>query len=101
MTLFLGTVCGRYRDVPPIVQSAMSVLFFLTPVLWDRHTAKQNSLFVDLNPFYHLIEVVRAPMLGNPPPPLSWLVVSVMAVVGSIYAFLFFSRYRRRIAYWV
>jgi ABC-type polysaccharide/polyol phosphate export permease len=36
-----------------------------------------------------------------PAPPLSWLVVSVMAVVGSVFAFLFFSRYRRRIAYWV
>jgi len=70
-------------------------------VLWDRQAAKQYSTFVDWNPFYHLIEVVRAPLLGYSAPPLSWLVVSVMALVGSIFAFLFFSRYRRRIAYWV
>jgi ABC-type polysaccharide/polyol phosphate export permease len=101
MMLFLGTVCGRYRDIPPIVQSAVSVLFFITPVLWERQAAKQYSLFVDLNPFYHLIEVVRAPLLGDPVPPLSWLVVSVMALAGSSLTFLFFSRYRRRIAYWV
>jgi len=101
MALFLGTVSGRYRDVPPIVQSGVSVLFFLTPVLWERHAAKQYSTFVDLNPFYHMIEVVRAPLLGNAAPPLSWLVVSVMALVGWSFAFLFFARYRRRIAYWV
>ena len=101
MALFLGTLSGRYRDVPPIVQSSVAVLFFLTPVLWDRQAAKQYSSFVDFNPFFHLIEVVRAPLLGTPAPLLSWLVASVMALLGSSFAFLFFSRYRRRIAYWV
>jgi ABC-type polysaccharide/polyol phosphate export permease len=101
IAIFLSIVCSRYRDVPQIVQSVLGIMFFLTPILWSRDALPGRAIFVDLNPFHHLIEVIRAPLLGISTEPLSWLVVAGMAIFGSGFTFLFFSRYRQRIAYWV
>lgn len=101
MAIFLGILCARYRDIPPIVQSLMGVTFFLTPILWDHTKLGRELIFVAFNPFYHLIEVVRGPLLGRPFQLSSWLIAIGMAVVGSAATFLFFARYRRRIAYWI
>jgi ABC-2 type transport system permease protein/lipopolysaccharide transport system permease protein len=99
--LLLGIVSSRYRDVPPIVQSVMGVLFFLTPILWERTAIPGRALFVEINPLYHLIEIVRAPLLGTSAALSSWLIVIGMTAMGAAIVFVFFARYRRRIPYWV
>jgi ABC-type polysaccharide/polyol phosphate export permease len=35
-----------------------------------------------LNPFYHPIEIVRAPILGHTPDLSNWLVVVALAIFG-------------------
>jgi ABC-type polysaccharide/polyol phosphate export permease len=79
----------------------MGVAFFLTPILWNPNTTPERIMLVEYNPFYHFVEVVRAPLLGTQPTLLNWLVVIGVSAAGSLFAFLFFARYRRRIAYWV
>lgn len=101
IAIFLSIICSRYRDVPQIVQSVLGIMFFLTPILWNRNVLPGRPALVELNPFHHLLEVIRAPLLGGSAEPLSWFIVAGMAVFGSGITFLFFSRYRRRIAYWV
>ena len=54
-----------------------------------------------LNPFYHMVEIVRAPMLGRPPELEHWLVVLAILLVGWAITLFFYSAYRWRIAYWV
>ena len=56
---------------------------------------------LDFNPFYHLVELVRAPLLGQAPGLASWLAVSGFVLGGWLVTFELFRRYRRRIAYWV
>jgi ABC-2 type transport system permease protein/lipopolysaccharide transport system permease protein len=99
--LLLGALSARFRDIPPIVASLMQVAFFLTPIFWKREHLPDREAFVDLNPFYYFVEVVRMPLLGHTPPARVWLVVLAMTVVGGLVSLLFFARYRRRIAYWV
>jgi ABC-2 type transport system permease protein len=101
VALLLGGLSARFRDVPPIVSSIMQVAFFLTPIFWTPGALPSRELFVHLNPFYYLIEVVRAPLLGQTPPLFIWLVVIAMNCVGALVAIAFFARYRARIAYWV
>ena len=97
----LGGISARFRDVPPIVSSIMQVAFFLTPIFWTPGALPSRELFVHLNPFYYLIEVVRMPLLGHTPPLSIWLVVIGMNCVGALVSIAFFARYRARIAYWV
>jgi ABC-2 type transport system permease protein len=97
----LGALSARFRDVPPIVTSVMQVAFFLTPVFWTPSSLPNRELFVHLNPFYYLVEVVRMPLLGQTPSLWIWLVAIGLNVVSLLVAILFYARYRGRIAYWV
>jgi lipopolysaccharide transport system permease protein len=56
---------------------------------------------LDLNPFYHFIQIVRAPLLDQEPSLENWVVSISIAVVGWIVTLMLFGRYRRRIAYWL
>lgn len=102
-TLLMATVCARYRDIPQIITSALQIVFYLTPIMWLPHLLPQraSAYIVDANPFYHLIEIVRAPLLGEAPQFENWAVSIAMAVLGWLVTLAFYGRYRRRIAYWL
>ena len=99
--LTLGALSARFRDVPLIVASVMQIAFFLTPIFWTPNALPDRAIFVDMNPFYYLVEIVRLPLLGKTPPPEIWLTVIGFNVVGALVAVVFYARYRGRIAYWV
>ena len=103
--LFLGIVSARFRDVPPIVASVVRIAFFATPIIWMPELMPRRALMLalvlDFNPFFHFLELVRAPLLGQVPGLLSWLAVSGMTLGGWLATFALFRRYRWRIAYWV
>lgn len=99
--LFLGLFSVRFRDVPMTVQSITQVMFFITPIFWKPDMLPGRALLLDANPFYHFITILRAPLLGQAPPLEHWLAVFMTAVVGWCLAFLLYSAYRWRIAYWV
>ena len=99
--LLLAIVSARFRDVPPLVASLMRVMFFLTPIIWMPSLLPGRALLLELNPFYHFLELVRAPLLGQAPGLVSWLAVAGIALGGWLLTFVMFRRYRRRIAYWI
>jgi ABC-type polysaccharide/polyol phosphate export permease len=69
--------------------------------MWHAEQLSDRVVFADINPFYHLIAIVRAPLLGQAPTATNWLVSLGVTVAGSVLAFALFARYRWRIAYWV
>lgn len=101
MTLLLALIGARFRDLQQIMQSLVSILFFLSPVLFHRNLLGRYSYLADFNPVTHLIEVIRQPLLGHPPPLLSWIVLAGMLAVGGALTFLLFQRFRARVAYWL
>jgi ABC-type polysaccharide/polyol phosphate export permease len=102
ISLIVGVLCTRFRDLPPIITNVLQILFFVTPVMYKPASLPAHlSFVVSLNPFFYLIEAVRAPMLGEAPPGDTYPVLIVFAIVGSALAFWFFVRTRARIAYWL
>ena len=103
MALLLGILCTRYRDIPQIVSNLLQVCFYLTPIIWMPHLLPKRAslLLLDANPFFHLIEIVRAPLLGTLPSHFNWLVCGVLALAGWCITILFYGRFRSRIAYWL
>ena len=103
--LLLGIVSARFRDVPPIVASLVRILFFVTPIIWMPELMPGRALMLavvlDFNPFFHFVELVRAPLLGQAPGLVSWVAASGITLGGWLLAFESLRRYRRRIAYWV
>jgi lipopolysaccharide transport system permease protein len=101
VTLVLGILSARYRDLQPIVVTAIQLAMFATPIMWMAGSAADLKFVADVNPLYHLIELVRAPLLGMAPQPQSWLVAIAMAVVGWAAATALMVRAARRIVYWL
>lgn len=99
--LFFGMVCARFRDVPQVVASLLQAVFFITPIIWTPDLLGDRVGFVQFNPFYHFVELVRAPLLGTSPELLTWISVLGITSAGWLGNFLFFRRFRSRICYWV
>jgi len=98
--ILLGLFGVRFRDVPLIVASIVQVMFFITPIIWKPDMLPGRALILELNPFYHLVEIVRSPLLGHAPSLDSWVAVLAITVFGWLVTIFFYSAYRWRIAYW-
>ncbi|MFN7424924.1 MAG: ABC transporter permease [bacterium] len=101
LALLLGPVSARFRDVPLIVQNLVQIAFFVTPILWNPGVLGDRQWIAAWNPAYHLIELVRAPILTGVFPVTSWVFVLVMTLVGFLVAVPCYARTRGRIAFWV
>jgi ABC-2 type transport system permease protein/lipopolysaccharide transport system permease protein len=97
--LLLGMISARYRDMPQMVAALMQVAIFVTPVFWPASLIPRGMVVVHGNVFYHLIEIVRAPILGTVPSLENYAVVLGMTVVGWILALGAYARYRSRIVF--
>ncbi|MBE1159195.1 ABC transporter permease [Dyella acidiphila] len=103
VALLLGVLCSRYRDLSQIVASLLQVLFYLTPIMWMPSSISRHagSYLLDLNPLYHLLSIVRTPLLNQLPSQADWGVSLGLCVVGWIAALALYGRYKRRVAYWL
>lgn len=99
--LLFGMVCARFRDIPQIIASLLQVAFFLTPIIWKPELLAERVAFAHMNPFFHFVELIRAPLLGSAPSQLTWTVALITTLVGWLVTLLFFRRFRSRISYWV
>lgn len=103
LILIVSIICTRYRDVTPIVQNVMQVAFYATPIIWDGKMLPsriaENVLIY--NPFYHLLNIVREPLIGGSASGTNWIVSLLMAAIGWIIAIYLLGKYKRKIAYWL
>jgi lipopolysaccharide transport system permease protein len=101
VTLMLGAFCARFRDIPPIVGSVMQIAFYVTPIIWKPDQLGRYAVWLPLNPFFSILEVVRGPLLGAPVPLAVWEGALGFSVVLCLVAWLMFVRVRARVAFWV
>ncbi len=99
--LLLGAICARFRDIPPIIASVIQIAFFLSAVIWQPSQLSEHAYLLPLNPFFSLLEVLRAPLLGQLPSAWAWEAALAYSVVFCGAAWLLFARARARIAFWV
>ena len=88
---FLSAYLTPYvRDFPHAIGSLLSVLFFLTPIIFPAELLARRGLdmIYRYNPFYYLLEMVRAPLLtGRWPEPS--IVLGALAYLVVIWAIVF------------
>jgi lipopolysaccharide transport system permease protein len=103
IALILAIISARYRDLPQVVASVLQVFFYLTPIMWmpDALSTESGRYLLVLNPAYHLLEIVRAPLLGQLPTARNWEVAIALLVIGWTGAGVLFGRYKARVAYWL
>ncbi|MBP2340130.1 ABC-2 type transport system permease protein [Saccharothrix coeruleofusca] len=108
VALLFGIISTRFRDIPPVIHSFINLIFFMTPIVWHTGILHKvgadgdwRMLIAELNPLYHFLEIVRAPMLGHQQSWHHWAVVGGFTVLGWALALLAMRNYRARVSYWV
>lgn len=101
LVVLLGLIGARFRDFAPAVSAFMTVVFFLTPVLWKAEMLRDHAHVAEINPFTHLIAIVREPLLGAAPSATSWTVAVMLCLIGWAAALLIFSWLRQRVVFWL
>ena len=101
LTMLLGVMCTRFRDVGPIVSNVTQLALFVTPVIWKTDMLKGSSHLMLLNPFYVMIEIVRAPLLGSHAAWTVWAAAAAYTAATAIAAWIAFVHFRGRLAFWI
>jgi len=70
-------------------------------VWWQSSRLGAAHPLLQFNPFYHMLEAVRAPLLGEHVAPHTYSFLAAMAVVGWGLTFAVFTRTRRRIVHYL
>ena len=100
--LLLGAMCARFRDIPPIVGSVLQIAFFISPIIWKPELLTgAGAQWLPFNPFYTLLEVVRAPLLGAVPSAAVWVSAFGYSLLLMAAAWVLFVRVRNRLSFWV
>ena len=93
---------ARFRDAAHLAAVVMQVLFYVTPVIFPADLLRQRKLgvIIDLNPMYHLLEVVRRPLLsGTAADPVSYVAAGLFIALLAGAAAALIGIYQRRIVY--
>lgn len=109
LTLFLfgvgylvAVLCLRFRDLAQVVQNAVMVLFFVTPVLWKpSQIAADHAYLLKFNPFAVYLATIQKPLLGDWPTPLEWASAAALAAAATLLVVPVAGWARRRLIYWL
>ncbi|MBL4719733.1 MAG: ABC transporter permease [Alphaproteobacteria bacterium] len=104
LAVLFGIIGARYRDLVEVTQAVMRIAFLVTPIIWmvgEQGRGGILGVFLVYYPFYHFLELIRAPLLNNPIQPLSWIVVLSITFSGVFLARYYFKRYSGQVALWI
>lgn len=101
LSMLAAIVSARFRDIPPVVASIMQFAIFMTPVFWLPSVFPERHAVLMFNPFAHMLQAVRGPLLGEAVSGVTWVVLVSLALAGWAGVFFLFSRTRRRIVHYL
>jgi lipopolysaccharide transport system permease protein len=101
---FLAYFATRFRDIPHALGLVMQALWFVSPVYFEADVFRKAGLtaLVDWNPIYHLLEIVRAPLLRGEWPSAANIGWSAgLAVAFGVLAWLAGRRLERKVIFYL
>jgi len=101
ISLLIGMLGARFRDIPPILTSFIQVLFFVSPITWIPNLIGENSMLIRANPITYFMDLTRSPLLGIAPALRSWEIIIAMIVCSLIIIIPIFLIKRRQIPFWI
>ncbi len=101
---FLAYFATRFRDVPHALGLVLQALWFISPVYFEADVFRKAGLgsLVDDNPIYHLLQIVRAPLLaGEWPTTTNFTFAFAIPVIFGLLACLAGRRLERRVIFYL
>jgi ABC-type polysaccharide/polyol phosphate export permease len=102
MTYLAAAASARYRDVAQIITYLVTVVMFLTPLFWnpDQVTGPRRMM-LNANPFFHMIEIVREPLMGRVPSADNYTAVGLLVLGGALLTLVVHSAFHKKIIHWL
>ena len=101
VSLAVGMAVTRFRDLGQILPIIMRAVFFFTPIIWMIDARPERALIAALNPLYHYIEIIRAPMSGIAPTPVNWAVSLGVTMAVIVLTLTFYKKGTRQLRVWL
>ena len=97
----VGIVSARSPTAQHVLGSTMRFLFLVTPVFWRADALATRGYLARVNPLASALDIVRAPLIGEPMWDHAWTMVILLNAVGLPIALLVFGHFRRSLATWL
>lgn len=101
ISIILGFLSTRFRDIQQLVQATLGLLAFMTPIMWKPEMLGNKAFLVNFNPLTHYIAIMRDPLLGQTPTKINFMVSILLTGVLLLLASVLFSKYRKRVVHWL
>lgn len=102
VAIFLGIFATRFRDVASIIGNIVTLIMLVTPIMWKPAMLHGNrQIIATLNPFAHMISLVRDPLLGQMPSSESYIIIIGLFVVGFSFSLWLYKKYIHRVVFWM
>jgi ABC-type polysaccharide/polyol phosphate export permease len=101
LSVILGFLCTRYRDILQLIQSTLGLLVFVTPIMWKAEMLGSRAYLMNFNPLTHFVILIREPLLGNTPSVLNYTVAAGFSGFLLLITYFFYNKYRKRLVHWL
>ena len=80
---------------------ALTLSFFLTPIIWNPSLIPDRAFILLYNPFFHFVVSIRAPLLGDPVGVETWWILISITIIGWVLVIPAISKMGRKLVYWL
>ena len=100
--IIFGFLCCRYRDFIIIIKNLLFIIFLVTPIFWSPEVLSKNRLvLVDYNIIFHMIQIVRDPILGNGISIYTFFFTIIFTFLFSIFSFFIYEKFKKKYVFWI
>ncbi len=95
---------SRFRDLPNVMLLALQAVWFVSPVYFETAMFRRAGLsaLVDYNPVFHLLQIVRAPLLeGNWPSAKDYGYCAGMMILFTFLAWLVGRKAEKKVIFYL
>ena len=104
LATLMAYIATRFRDLPHALGLILQVLWFVSPVYFEEQMFRKGGLgiLIDLNPIYHLLQIMRAPLLhGEWPTATNYAFAFVSILVFGVIAILAGIRSEKKVIFYL
>ncbi|MCL6712232.1 ABC transporter permease [Pseudomonas sp. R2.Fl] len=104
MGIIVAVIGARLPDVNQLVGSVLMFSFLFTPIIWQAQQIPLGTLrgtIARANPLFHMVEIIRAPLLGEPLEHLTYWYLLAMTIAGWLIAAWVYRKYARFVPMWI
>jgi glycosyltransferase involved in cell wall biosynthesis/ABC-type polysaccharide/polyol phosphate export permease len=100
LSLVLGALATRYRDIKPIIESSLTLAFLSSPIIWTPEMINRGSAVMRFNPLTHMFAIWREPLATGHVATTSLVyVLACLAVL--VVASIVTVTHLRKAAFWI